>query len=63
MTPQWVKTETTSKITVKGLFVVVLVKIIGNSSMVHVRNRVWPDKLGVAYAERSQPMLKLMFSC
>ena len=26
MTPQWVTTETTSKITVKGLFVVVLVK-------------------------------------
>ena len=37
-TPQWVTTNTTSKKGLKGRLVVVAVKLIGNSSLVNVRN-------------------------
>ena len=36
MTPQWVTTETTSKITVKGLFVVVLVDALISVTHLHI---------------------------
>ena len=51
--PEGVTTNTTSKKGLKGRLVVVLVKLIGNSSLVYVGNGNWLKKLGVAYAESS----------
>ena len=52
-TPRWVTTNTTSKKGLKGRLVVVIVKLIGNNSLINVRNGNWLNKLGVAYAESS----------